>query len=135
MLWVCAEVSVKFVTEISCFWCTDCRKAVKDILCLYIGTLNHHGRYQNLKVTYFQCSVVFSVRCCRFVKGFITTFVLFPLASFGPVFVIAVHPNPDHIVQAFLWALTRYARVGGITRPTHTRTRRYGVWPDPCLSL
>src|SRR5271168_3492013 len=78
MLWVCAEVSVKFVTEISCFWCTDCRKAVKDILCLYIGTLNHHGRYQNLKVTYFQCSVVFSVRCCRFVKGFITTFVLFP---------------------------------------------------------
>src|ERR1700679_1323246 len=78
MLWVCAEVSVKFVTEISCFWCTDCRKAVKDILCLYIGTLNHHGRYQNLKVTYFQCSVVFSVRCCRFVRGFITTFVLFP---------------------------------------------------------
>src|SRR5271168_3839645 len=78
MLWVCAEVSVKFVTEISCFWCTDCRKAVKDILCLYIGTLNHHGRYQNLKVTYFQCSVVFSVRCCRSVRGFITMFVLFP---------------------------------------------------------
>ena len=35
------------------------------------------------------------------------------LMLFGPVFVIAVHPNP-HIVQAFLWAFVGIVRAKGV---------------------
>lgn len=36
MLWVCAEVSVEFMAEVSRFWRADCRKAVEDVFCLHM---------------------------------------------------------------------------------------------------
>ena len=35
MLWVSAKVSVKFVTEIGRFWCTDRGKAIENVFGLH----------------------------------------------------------------------------------------------------